>query len=208
MAFGDFKSKGAALERFQIKYREDDFIVPTDFTISQTFLDDFNFVREHIDITVSESAICENLIYPILKDVYKKYADRVALWSHKTVRYDDELTGVPDYIFATKSELGKVVMGRPLLLIVEAKRNDFDEGWGQCLAAMVAAQKMNSDPAFTVYGVVSDGDGWEFGKLSEADFTENRTGFTPDNLQQLFGAVDFVLDRLAQALVATRAATP
>lgn len=206
MAFRDFKSKEAVLERFQIKYQESAFILPTDFAISQIFLDEFNWVRQHIDVRVSEVAICENLIYPILKEVYKKYADRVALWSHKTIRYDKELSGVPDYLLATKSELGKVVLGRPLLLIAEAKKNDFEEGWGQCLAEMVAAQKLNGDPAFTVYGSVSDGDGWEFGKLLGDEFTSHPTRFTPDNLQPLFGAVDFVMDSLSRALATARAA--
>jgi hypothetical protein len=28
-------------------------------------------------------------------------------------------------------------------LIVEAKQNDFNEGWGQCLAELVASQKLD-----------------------------------------------------------------
>jgi hypothetical protein len=205
MAFGHFKNKAAVLEKFGIRYEEEDFVAPTEFVISQAFLDDFNFVREHIDTRVSESSICENIIYPILKEVYKKYADDFALWSHRTIEYDEELTGMPDYLVATKSELGKVVLGRPLLMIVEAKKNDFEEGWGQCLAEMVMAQKINASPTFTVYGIVSDGDVWEFGKLSENEFTMNGDLFTLSEIQRLFGAVDFVLDSLKQALPITHA---
>lgn len=207
MAFKDFKSKDAALQRLQIRYQESDFIVPTDFTISQAFLDEFNWVREHIDVRSSEDAICENLIYPILKEVYKQYADRLAFWSHKFIRADKALCGVPDYIFATHSELGKVVLGRPLLLVVEAKKNDFDAGWGQCLAALAAARKLNGEPALTVYGIVSDGDIWEFGQLSEAVLTRHRTRFTLDNLPLLFGAVDCALASVCQALLQRRTAT-
>jgi len=208
MAFGHFKNKAAVLEKFSIRYEEEGFVVPTEFVISQAFLDDFNFVREHIDTRVSESSICENIIYPILKEVYKKYADDFALWSHKTVEYDSELTGAPDYLLATKSELGKIVLGRPLLMIVEAKKNDFEEGWGQCLAEMVMAQKTNGNPSFTVYGIVSDGEVWEFGKLSENEFTMNRDLFTLSEIERLFGAVDFVLGSLKQALPTSHAARP
>jgi hypothetical protein len=208
MAFGQFKNKAAVLEKFSIRYEEDEFVAPTEFVISQAFLDDFNFVREHIDTRVSESSICENIIYPILKEVYKKYADDFALWSHKTVEYDDELTGMPDYLVATKSELGKVVLGRPLLMVVEAKKNDFEEGWGQCLAEMVMAQKINASPSFTVYGIVSDGDVWEFGKLLENEFTMNKDLFTLSEIARLFGAVDFVLSSLKQSLPAAQVAKP
>ena len=208
MAFAEFKTIAAVLEKFRIKYQESDFISPTSFEISPAFLADFNFVREHIDIKVSEYSICENIIYPVLKEVYKKYANAFALWSHKPLNYDSDLAGTPDYLLATKSELGKVVLGQPLLMVVEAKKNNFEEGWGQCLAEMMMAQKINQDPSFTVYGIVSDGEVWQFGKLVASDFTEHRTFFTINDLQRLFGAIDFVLDRLRQALEKAESAKP
>ena len=70
---------------------------------------------------------------------------------------DSTLNGVPDYIFGTKSPLGKKVLGLPLVLIVEAKKNDFEQGWGQCLAELVAAQKINGTIEKPVYGIVTDG---------------------------------------------------
>jgi hypothetical protein len=200
MAFGQFKNIPAVLERFKIKYEEGDFITPTDYAVSKVFLDDFNFVRDHIDVTVSEISICESIIYPILKEVYKAYADRFALWSHKTVTYDEELTGTPGYLLATKSELGKVVLGRPLLMVLEAKKNDFDEGWGQCLSEMVMARKYNTETSFAVYGIVSDGEVWQFGRLLADQFTENRTFYTINDIQPLFGAIDFVLGSLKAQL--------
>ncbi|MGH9800088.1 MAG: hypothetical protein ACRD82_06965, partial [Blastocatellia bacterium] len=130
MAFKQYTEIGQVIEEFQIKYREEAFVKPTEFAISQTFLDEFNFNLKRINVRGSEFAICENLLYPILREVSKKYADQLALWSHKTIRYDGKLAGEPDYLLATHSELGMVVLGRPLVLIVEAKKNDFDKGWG------------------------------------------------------------------------------
>ena len=204
MAFADYKEISAILKKFQIRYEESDFITAAEMPISQAFLDDFNFVRDHIDTRVSEYSICESIIYPILKEAYKKYADSFALWSHRPISYNAELTGTPDYLLATRSELGKVVLGHPLLMLVEAKKNNFEEGWGQCLAEMVMAQKINDDPLFPIYGIVSDGDVWQFGRLLERHFTENRTFYTIIDLQQLFGALDFVLNHLHQELTARR----
>jgi hypothetical protein len=64
-----------------------------------------------------------------------------ALWSHKSISASEMLVGTPDYMIAKRSELGKNVLGNPLILIVEAKQNDFKKGWGQCLAELVAAQQ-------------------------------------------------------------------
>ena len=83
-------------------------------------------------------------------------------------------------------------VGTPLIILVEAKKNDFEQGWGQCLAELVAAQKINEDTDFPVYGIVTDATLWQFGQLVGDAFTRNRTNFSLDNLPILFGAVDSV----------------
>ena len=84
------------------------------------------------------------------------------------------------------------VVGTPLIILVEAKKNDFEEDWGQCLAELVAAQKINDDPDVPVYGIVSDGERWQFGKLVGDAFTQNKTSFSIDHLPALFGAINAV----------------
>jgi hypothetical protein len=78
-------------------------------------------------------------------------------------------------------------------VIIEAKRNDFEQGWGQCLAELVAAQKINQDSSRPVYGIVTDGNLWQFGKLCEDTFFKQRDNYTIDELGRLFGAINFVL---------------
>ncbi len=206
MAFKQYTDIALVISEFKLNYQEAAFVTPTAFAISQTFLDEFNFVEQYIDTRASEFAVCENVLYPILKEVYKSYVERLALWSHKTIRYDKKLTGEPDYLLATRSEQGKVVMGRPLVLVVEAKKNDFDKGWGQCAAELVAAQKLNGDPAFPVYGIVSDGKVWEFGQLRENVFTKHKPLIFTANLPEVFGAIDFVLKVIVAALPKFQAA--
>ena len=62
------------------------------------------------------------------KEAYRKYAERFSLWSHRFIKYDEVLVGTPDYFIAKRSDLGKTVLGKPLLLMVEAKKNNFDKG--------------------------------------------------------------------------------
>ena len=193
MAFIDFKTIPEVQERFGIKYSENDFFsVEAPLSPSDQFLQEFEFTRQHINIFGSEAARCEAVIFPVLREVYKGYADHYALWIKESIVYDETLSGTPDYLISTKSELGKLIVGTPLIILVEAKKNDFEQGWGQCLAELVAAQKINNDPAFPVYGIVTDGTLWEFGRLVGDSFMRNRTNFTLANLPILFGAVNSV----------------
>lgn len=195
MAFRDFKTISEVQEKFRITYSESDFVEATENSPSAEFLRDFEFTREHIHVFASEAARCEAIIFPVLKESYKAYADRYALWIKQAMVYDDVLNGTPDYFIATRSELGKTVVGSPLILFVEAKKNDFEQGWGQCLAELVAAQRINTEkekerPTFPVYGIVTDGMLWQFGRLIGDTFTQNRTDFALANLPMLFGAMN------------------
>lgn len=197
MAFSDFKTISEVQEKFRITYAEDDFVKAEPSSPSIEFLQDFEFTREHINVFASEAARCEAIIFPVLKESYKAYADRYALWIKQAIGYDEVLNGTPDYFISTRSELGKTVVGSPLILLVEAKKNDFEQGWGQCLAELVAAQKinaknMNGSADFPVYGIVTDGTLWQFGRLIGDTFTQNRADFALTNLPTLFGAVDSV----------------
>ena len=202
MAFSDFKTIPEVQEKFRIKYAENDFLRVDESAIhpSEHFLQEFEFCRQHIDVFASEAARCEAIIFPILKEIYKPYADDYALWIKKTITYDEILTGTPDYLISTRSELGMLIVGTPLIILVEAKQNDFEQGWGQCLAEMVAAQKINDETGLPVYGIVTDGTLWQFGRLTGDAFTRNRTNFSLDNLPILFSAVDAVFKATAAAI--------
>ncbi len=193
MAFSDFKSIAEVQEKYQIKYTEADFIEYIDLKPSEQFIQEFEFNEQNIDVFTSEASRCENVIYPILREVYKPFASQYALWSHKSITYDNQLTGTPDYLFSTKSELGKTVLGFPLVVVVEAKQNNFTEGWGQCLAELVATQKLNQDENLPVYGMVTDGELWQFGKLVTKLFTKQKARVTLSDLNKLFGAIGFIL---------------
>ena len=193
MAFTDFKSIMQVQETYGIKYTQADYIQYEDIEPSPVFLEEFAFSQQHINVFASEAARCENVIYPVLREVYKKYADCFTLWSHQSISCDAQLSGTPDYLISTKSALGKTVLGSPIIIVVEAKRSDFIEGWGQCLAGLVAAQKINNDDTIPVYGIVTDGALWEFGKLAENLFTQNEIVLAISDLKKVFGAIGYLM---------------
>ncbi len=74
----------------------------------------------------------------------------------------------------------------------------FEQGWGQCLAELVVVQKINNNLDFPVYGIVGDGERWQFGKHVSDAFIQNRTSFNVDNLPMLFGAINAVFKAAGQ----------
>lgn len=193
MAFTDFKSIQQVQEAFNIKYAEDNYLEFDEIQPSPEFLSEFNFSRKNIDIFASQASRCENVIYPVLRDVFKQYVADYSLWSHTALSYDETLTGIPDYLITSKSELGKTMLGFPVVVVVEAKQNNFTEGWGQCAAELIAAQKLNKDESKPVHGIVTDGEFWQFGKLVSDVFTKNEMAFSMSELQKIFGALSFII---------------
>ncbi|MGI2904872.1 hypothetical protein [Tolypothrix sp. VBCCA 56010] len=193
MPFSSYKSISVVAKEFQIKYVRDNFIRETPFEISASFRQELDLIFNEGVFDNSEIAICENIIYPVLKEVWKAYRSKFLLWSHQTLIYDEKLCGVPDYILAKRSPLGTVVFDKPYFVLVEAKKeSDFTEGWGQCLAEMLAVQRINNEPEKTIFGIVSNGSVWQFGKLNIDIFTQNKTFYTIQDLEQLFAAVNYV----------------
>jgi len=200
MSFSNYKSISAVLQEFQITYREADFIVETKFNIPEYFKHDLQIVMREGIVDNSEFAICENLIYPVLKEIWKSYCSKLTLWSHQSLIYNDNLSGFPEYILAKRSPLGKVIFDKPYLLLVEAKQDKFDEGWGQCLAEMVAFQNLNDNEELLVFGIVSNGKIWQFGKLTAETFTKNITFYSFQNLDQLFAVVNYIFQQCESQL--------
>lgn len=198
MAFSDFKTIADVQKRYKIKYAEVNFIVSQELSPPETFLKDFEFSRENIDIFTSEASRSEIIISPLLREVYKNHYRRYSFWIQKGITYDETLSGTPDYIFSQRSELGKTVLEKPIVIIVEAKKNDFDQGWGQCLAELVASQKINDNPQRAVYGIVTDGNLWQFGRLIADIFTKNPENFTIDKLSRLYGALEYLAQIVEQ----------
>ena len=192
MSFSQYKNFGKTVRDFQIIYTEANFVQEIPLIIPNYFREDLNLMQSEGIVDNSEAAICENLIYPILKEVWKQYRHHFLLWSHQSLNYDETLSGFPEYILAKRSPLGKVVFDQPYLMLVEAKQDKFNEGWVQCLAEMITAQRLNQDSKLIIYGIVSNGKIWQFAKLAETTFTKNQNFYSIQELDQLFAIINYI----------------
>jgi hypothetical protein len=196
MAFTSFKNFNEIVKAYKLYYDSKEFIpsfLENARKPSAHLLETLDFNLNETVYNTSEAAICESIIYPLLQDVWKPYRDQLFLWSHTSIEADKELTGIPDYIIAQRSEFGRI-LGLPLLTTVEAKKDNFSEGWIQCTAQLMAFQKMNESKGnFTLFGIITNGDTWEFACLKENKLLKNAIPFTVFNLNPLYAAIDFVM---------------
>ena len=195
MPFTSYSSIGDVARAHQITLLQANFVVPVPRPVSAGFLADLDFSLQNVGVTLSEYALCENLIYPILREVWRSYLEHLIIFSHIPLVYDADLCGTPDYVVTRRSPLGVYLVEEPYLVVVEAKRDDFTAGWGQCLAAMLAAQKTNEAAGKTVYGITTNGRTWEIGKLEDATFTEERGAFTIRDVDGLCAALHYVFEQ-------------
>ncbi|MCA1991605.1 MAG: hypothetical protein LDL41_06100 [Coleofasciculus sp. S288] len=195
MAFRNYKDIGEVLQEFQIYYSEANFMGETEFSIPSYFLEDLEIVMEDGLPDDSEFTICENLIYPVIKEVWKHYRTKFVLWSHKYLTDCENHDRFPEYILAKRSRLGKVVFDRPYLVLVDAKQDRFHEGWVQCLLEMIVAQQLDNQTNKTIFGIVSHGRVWQFGKLELDRFIYNGKPYTIQEIDKLFAAVNYVFQQ-------------
>jgi hypothetical protein len=185
-----FKKLSAVLTDLQIQHKTQvPFVITEQMKISPAFKGELEFVFHRVPYNTSEFSICENLIYPTIKEVWKLYADIFNVWSRALVQLNLNIKGYPDYLIAKRSPLSNVIFDVPYMAVVEAKKDDFSGAWGQCLVEMHTIQQLNGNPEFPVYGITSSGLVWQFGKLEGNVFTEFETLFLIQNADELLSAL-------------------
>jgi hypothetical protein len=193
MKFSEFKNTNELLAYFGLSVTNKEFIdfqsvtpLPTPIYLKQDIL----FVLSERGDTDMEFYACEALIFPLLKEAWKRNP-RAKLFSHPQIKYED-LVLVPDYVVSPKNKTGVNIFGKPLLITVEAKHDDYDKGWVDVYKQLVVAQVLNKNPEIPIYAIVSIGKGWEFGKLDNKIIYKHPMGLGLDNPDKLLGVLDFI----------------
>ncbi|MCI5150054.1 MAG: hypothetical protein D3916_11815 [Candidatus Electrothrix sp. MAN1_4] len=169
MPYGTFQSVEQVARLFSIKVN-DDFVVGSEHielpkpllrSISTKLLDSLSFRNE--------TTICNKVITPILNTV-AEHNKPLNVWIEEPFHVDQEkgLVGAPDYLIARATEYGGMEL--PPLCVIEAKKQDWEAGWAQALAEMVAASLQGAD---ICYSAVTTGKIWQFGMLENSVFSKD-----------------------------------
>ena len=150
---------------------------------------------EHFDLIATEDAK-ELVIEAICEDVLEHHPN-LRVWKAAPLA-SDELTGVADYLVAQKQRYVEV----PLLCVVEAKKDKFEEGLGQCLMEMRACQWSNLQAGreIDIYGIVTNSMSWVFYKLDTNGEVFETLPSSIDNIEKIMGALSYVFGKCEENL--------
>jgi hypothetical protein len=117
----------------------------------------------------TEKARSEMIIAPILVELRRQLNSQIALFSGIDFTVDPSrgLNGVCDFIISQSPQL--LILRAPVIMLVEAKKENINGGLGQCIAEMLAAQIYNQqegEEVANIYGIVTTGEIWKFIKLT------------------------------------------
>jgi hypothetical protein len=160
---------------------------------------------------ISEKARSEFLVVPILLAMRDFYHCKISIYSGARFDIDAEngLQGVCDFIISKSPPLPTIQA--PVMMMVEAKKNDIEEGLGQCAAEMIAARlfnKMEQNPIQTIFGCVTTGEDWQFLKLEEDVIQIDKTKLFINQLDLLLGTFKTMIEYEDDKAVVGAASSP
>ena len=119
----------------------------------------------------------------------------------------DIATGAADYLVTENI----AYISAPMLCVVEAKKDDFEQGLAQCLVEMNACQWSNRkqgndslEGTIDILGIVTNGEGWQFYKLTSDNQVYETQLYTLKNLPEVLGAINFVFSLCSSNLTKTQ----
>ncbi len=139
----------------------------------------------------SEKARSEYIIAPVFFELRKQSKEQLSVFSGIEFNVDrkNSLTGECDFLVSRSDN--QTFLEAPVVVAVEAKRQDFKKGYVQCIAEMIAARKFNEqrNKSFdVVYGCVTTGDAWRFLYLKEKKaFIDTTTFDLNEDLERILG---------------------
>lgn len=146
---------------------------------------------------ISEKARSEFIVAPILQAARELSGDRFAIYSGQRLDVDASrgLNGECDFILA--ADEGGFILTAPIVIVVEAKKNDIEVGLGQCVAQMVGAQEFNRDRGTTwnVFGCVTTGETWQFLTLSGSEVLVDHRRFYINDLSGILAAFQTIANQ-------------
>jgi hypothetical protein len=111
------------------------------------------------------------------------------------------LLGECDFILTATLPLP--VIQAPVLIIVEAKKDDIESGLGQCAAQMIGAQRLNQRDETgieTVYGCVTTGEAWQFLKLDHAVLEIDADRYYINEVGAILAVFQMIIDQYEPVL--------
>ena len=145
---------------------------------------------------ISEKARSEFIVAPLLLAARELSENAIAIYSGQRLDVNPArgLTGECDFMLTVAPPV--LPLRAPIVTLVEAKKNDIENGLGQCVAQMVGARLFNESSGqkdAPIFGCVTTGEVWQFLKLDGALAVLDERRFYLDNPGLILAALLFVI---------------
>jgi hypothetical protein len=190
MAFRDFPYPDVIAQFGLSEDSADLFPGVSDLTASAALLAFLGTNLTLANLINTEKARSELLVAPMLSELWSRAGGRINLFSGIEFAADPDagLTGYVDFLIGRGPQLPRV--SAPVVVVFEAKRDNIAEGYGQCIAAAVGAQRFNTRagrPVETIYGGITTGAIWKFLRLDGTQVTFDLSEYTIQQPDRLLG---------------------
>jgi hypothetical protein len=186
-------------EKFGLDFKASSFIpelkpIPPSEWLKETLLMTLPLAK----IAGSEKARSEFIIAPILVELIKLTNNEISVFSGEDFTVDRELglNGTCDFIISQSSNQIKV--SAPVVALVEAKKGVLKDGWGQCIAEMLAANKFNEHRKKSIeymYGIVTSGNSWQFLRMKGQTVIIDPDEYTISSIERLLAILNWMVSR-------------
>lgn len=164
----------------------------------------------HTNLTLAnlintEKARSELLVAPVLSELWRRAGGQINLFSGVEFAADPaaQLTGFVDFLIGQGPQLPRV--SSPVVVVFEAKRDNIAEGYGQCIAGVVGADRFSrraGRPLDTLYGAITTGINWKFLRLEGTRLTFDLPEYTIQQPDRLLGLLAHMVGLPATAAAA------
>ena len=166
----------------------------------ERFIDE---LAERVELAISsgtEKARSELIVADVLFELRKHFDHRISFFSGIEFSVDAEqgLTGVCDFLVSLSPILS--FLEAPIIILVEAKRENLIVGLGQCAAEMIAAQRFNAERGNNIpciYGTTTSGTDWRFLKLENQRLYIDRTLYSIGQCDKILGILASMVEQKA-----------
>jgi hypothetical protein len=143
----------------------------------------------------TEKVRSELIIAPVLVEVREILKRQVAVFSGVAFNVDKKLGlhGFCDFLISQDPLL--IEIQAPIIMLVEAKKEDLAGGIAQCVAEMVAAERFNlkrGKPRAKIFGIVSSGTDWRFLELQGTDVRLDLRDYSIQELEAILGVLCYM----------------
>ncbi len=150
-------------------------------------------LEEKVQLAISigtEKARSELIVTDVLFELREQFDRNISFFSGIDFNVDDDkgLTGVCDFLVSLSPILS--FLEAPVIILVEAKKDNLTLGFGQCAAEMLAAQRFNTERGNDIpclYGATTSGTDWRFLKLEGQKLHIDRSLYSIGQCDKILG---------------------